>query len=78
VTEKDLGILAEVLRIATRNATSTDRGYIDRAEAIILQESQSLKTPRSTEARLAEDLNGHVFLALPEDGWMVSRYIEEV
>ena len=76
MTEKDLKILAEVLRIAARNASGTELGYVDRAETIIEQECQSLKTARLTEVRLAEDINGDVFLATPEDRWMVSRYID--
>ena len=76
MTEKELAILNEVVRIAASRAAGTDCGYVARARTILLQEDQSLKAAKSLEPRLAEDISGHVFLARPEDHWMVSRYME--
>ena len=70
MTKKELAILAKIVEISSRKATVIEAGYVDRCRTILEQEGLSIP-------RMAEDLNGHRFLATPNDQWMVSRYTED-
>ena len=70
MTKKELAVLTKIIEIAARKATAFETGYLDRCRTIIEHEGSLIP-------RMAEDLNGHPFVATQNDQWMVSRYTED-